>query len=48
MCWQSDEIVKYIVGECLKMPQKVYKQWHDWIGKISQVCSESGFTVKKK
>ena len=34
LCGDRDESINYIISECSKLAQKVYKTKHDWMGKV--------------
>ena len=32
LCGDRDETINHIISECIKLAQKEYKTWQDWMG----------------
>ena len=49
-CGDRDETINYIISECSKLPQKEYKDRHDWLGKVIhwEMCKKFKFDSTNK
>ena len=45
LCGDRDDTINQIISECSKLPQKEYKAWHDWVGKVihREMCKKFKF-----
>ena len=50
LCGDRDETINDIISECSKLPQKVYKARHDWLGKVIhwEMCKKFKFDHANK
>ena len=50
LCGDRDETFNHIISECSKLVQKMYKTWHDWVGKVFhwEMCKKFQFDHMNK
>ena len=50
MIMMADETINHMISECSKLAQKVYKNRHDWMGKVIhwEMCKKFKFDHTKK
>ena len=50
LCGDRDETINHIISECSKLPQKLYKARHNWVGKVThwEMCKKFKFDHANK
>ena len=50
LCGDREEMINHIISNCSKLPQKEYKERHDWVGKVVhwEMCRKFQFDHTSK